>query len=109
MRVDLEDFFDPESTAEMERLIGQGRMMTNAMGGPLTGLPNLPPGARIVDLACGTGGWAVDAASTSPDSEIVGWISEEFEQSYQQMLIDMNQPGFCAIFTFVSVIGTRAA
>jgi len=64
--------FDPESTAEMERLIGQGRMMTNAMGGPLTGLPDLSPGARIVDLACGAGGWVLDAASTSPESEIVG-------------------------------------
>lgn len=79
--------FDPESTAEMERLIEQGRMMTNAMGGPLTGLPDLPPGARIVDLACGAGGWALDAVSTSPDSEIVGVDISRIMLDYANALV----------------------
>jgi len=65
-------YFDPESAAEMARLIEQDRMMTEAMGGPLHGLPDLPPDAQVVDLACGPGGWAIDAARIAPDAEIAG-------------------------------------
>ncbi|HZR42789.1 MAG TPA: class I SAM-dependent methyltransferase, partial [Ktedonobacteraceae bacterium] len=65
-------FFDPESASEMARLIEQDRMMTKAMGGPLAGLPDLPLGAQVLDLACGPGSWALDTAYASPDSEIAG-------------------------------------
>ncbi len=65
-------FFDAESTSEMVRLIEQDRTMTKAMGGPLAGLPPLPPAAQIVDLACGPGGWVLDVAYASPNIEIAG-------------------------------------
>jgi ubiquinone/menaquinone biosynthesis C-methylase UbiE len=65
-------FFDPESTAEMARLIEQDRTMTKAMGGPLAGLPDLPSNAQVVDLACGPGSWVLDTAYALPDSEIAG-------------------------------------
>jgi hypothetical protein len=32
---------------------------------------------------------------------------EEFNQAYQQMFIDMNQPDFRGLATFVSIIGTK--
>jgi ubiquinone/menaquinone biosynthesis C-methylase UbiE len=64
--------FDPESAQEMARLINQDRFTTRMMGGPLAGLPELPPGAQVLDLACGPGGWALEVAHERPDVEVCG-------------------------------------
>ncbi|HZR43042.1 MAG TPA: class I SAM-dependent methyltransferase [Ktedonobacteraceae bacterium] len=64
--------FDPENAAEMARLIEQARLATKGMGGPLTGLPKLSAGAKVVDLCCGPGGWVLDVACERPDVEVVG-------------------------------------
>lgn len=63
---------DPESTTEMARLIEQSRTLTQAMGGALAGLPNLPEGAQVIDLGCGPGDWVLDAAKKRPDIEVAG-------------------------------------
>jgi SAM-dependent methyltransferase len=64
--------FDAESPMELARLINQHQFVTSAMGGPLNGLPELPEGARVLDLACGPGGWVLDVAFARPDIEACG-------------------------------------
>ncbi len=63
---------DPESAVEMARLIDQDRTTTRAMGGPLSGVPDLPAHPQILDLACGPGGWVLDVAYACPDAEVAG-------------------------------------
>ena len=50
---------DPESPVEMARLIDLDRVVTKAMGGTLVGVANLPEEAKVLDLACGPGGWVL--------------------------------------------------
>src|SRR5581483_5789905 len=63
---------DAESPTEMARLIDLDRVVTKAMGGPLTGVPDLPPEAKVLDVACGPGGWVCDVAFARPDIEVAG-------------------------------------
>ncbi len=63
--------FDPESVAEMGRLIDQDRMVTKAMGGSFAGIDD-PSFRQVLDLACGPGGWVLDVAFAYPDSDVCG-------------------------------------
>jgi ubiquinone/menaquinone biosynthesis C-methylase UbiE len=63
---------DPESPVEMTRLIDLDRVLTKAMGGALSGAPELPMKAQLLDLSCGPGGWVLDVAYANPDSEVAG-------------------------------------
>ncbi len=66
-------FNDPESGAEMARLIDQDRLMTQGMGGPLPERANDFAGIdRILDIGCGPGGWLLDIAFEHPELEVVG-------------------------------------
>src|SRR5437763_13224521 len=64
--------FDPESPTELARLINQDRVITQAMGGPLSGVPDPSRLKNILDLGCGPGGWALDMAFALPDAEVEG-------------------------------------
>ena len=64
--------FNSEDPAEMVRLMHLDRSTTQAMGGPLAGLPPLREHARVLDLACGPGGWSLDVAFARPDIEVAG-------------------------------------
>jgi ubiquinone/menaquinone biosynthesis C-methylase UbiE len=48
------------------------RFLTSAMGGPLAPLPHIPEQTRILDLACGPGGWALDTAAQYPTCLVTG-------------------------------------
>lgn len=64
---------DPESAAEMIRLLDQDRLMTQAMGGLLSERNNDFTGyQRVLDLACGPGGWVQEVAFANPDIEVTG-------------------------------------
>ncbi|HZR44451.1 MAG TPA: methyltransferase domain-containing protein [Ktedonobacteraceae bacterium] len=63
---------DAESPTEMARLIDLHRVVTQAMGGPLAGVSELPPEAKVLDMACGPGGWVCDVAFERPDIEVAG-------------------------------------
>src|SRR5689334_19632063 len=63
---------DPESSAEMSRLQTQDKMLTKAMGGLLTEIPDLSGYRRVLDLACGPGDWALDLAYAHPHLEVIG-------------------------------------
>ncbi len=55
-------FNDPENVAEMARLLGQDRLITKGMGGLFSERFDLSGIHRILDLACGPGGWALEVA-----------------------------------------------
>jgi ubiquinone/menaquinone biosynthesis C-methylase UbiE len=64
--------FDTESATELARLINQERMTTQAMGGPLVGIPDPEMLRNVLDLGCGPGGWVLDVAFALPDAEVEG-------------------------------------
>jgi ubiquinone/menaquinone biosynthesis C-methylase UbiE len=57
---------------EVVRLAKQDRLVTASMGGVLAEQP--PPSAfgEVLDVACGAGGWAIEAAQTYPSLVLVG-------------------------------------
>ncbi len=63
---------NPESAAEMARLIDQHRFITRYMGGLFP--PDVDPAGfkRVLDLACGPGSWVQDVAFKYPETEVVG-------------------------------------
>ncbi len=65
-------FNDPENVAEMARLLGQDRLITKGMGGLFSERFDLSHIHRILDAACGPGGWALEVAFTYPEIEVVG-------------------------------------
>ena len=67
-------FNDPESGAEMARLLDQDRLITKGMGGLFPERGNDFSGIhRVLDAACGPGGWAMELAFTHPEIEVVGF------------------------------------
>ncbi len=67
-------FNDPESGAEMARLLDQDHLITNGMGGLFPERGNDFSGIhRVLDAACGPGGWAMELAFTHPEIEVVGF------------------------------------
>src|SRR5256886_7834491 len=65
---------DPESGAEMARLIDQDRLITKGMGGLFPERSNDFSGIhRVLDAACGPGGWAMEIAFRHPDIDVVGF------------------------------------
>jgi ubiquinone/menaquinone biosynthesis C-methylase UbiE len=64
--------FEAESAAEMARLINQDRVVTQAMGVALSGVPDAQSLRNVLDLGCGPGGWVLDVAFELPDAEIEG-------------------------------------
>ena len=67
-------FNDPESGAEMARLLNQDRLVTKGMGGLFAERSNDFSGIqRILDVACGPGGWVQEVAFEHPEIEVVGF------------------------------------
>ena len=66
-------FNDPESGAEMARLLEQDRLITKGMGGLFSERSDLSGMRRVLDAACGPGGWAREVALAYPQVEVVGF------------------------------------
>ncbi|MBX5448972.1 class I SAM-dependent methyltransferase [Thermogemmatispora sp.] len=64
--------FNAEDEAELTRLAHQDQLITAGMGGLLPEGLMLPKGGRVLDLACGPGGWAIAVAAAFPTVEVVG-------------------------------------
>jgi SAM-dependent methyltransferase len=65
--------FNAEDEAELTRLAHQDQLITAGMGGLLPEEGHtLPAGGRVLDLACGPGGWAIEVAAAFPAVEVVG-------------------------------------
>jgi ubiquinone/menaquinone biosynthesis C-methylase UbiE len=63
---------DAESAAEMARLVSQDQLTTRSMGGLLPEQTDLSSIHRVLDVACGPGGWVLDMAFEHPDIQVVG-------------------------------------
>ena len=57
---------------ELMRLAGQDRLVTASMGGVLAEQTDLGAFRRVLDVACGSGGWLIEAAQTYPEMSLVG-------------------------------------
>lgn len=58
--------------AETARLLLQEGLLTNAMGGVFPASEDLSDVHRVLDIACGPGGWALELAFEHPEIEVVG-------------------------------------
>ena len=65
-------FIDSQSAAEMARLLDFDRYLTKAMGGPMEERTDYTNIKRILDIACGPGGWVLDVAEAHPEIEVFG-------------------------------------
>ncbi len=61
-----------QSAQELVRLTIQGRMMTEAMGGPLPEQADPSSFRRVLDIACGPGEWVIETAKTYPTMSLTG-------------------------------------
>jgi ubiquinone/menaquinone biosynthesis C-methylase UbiE len=61
-----------DTAAEMARLILQDQILTRAMGGLIPPGTDLSKARRVLDVACGPGGWALELARAYPDLQVVG-------------------------------------
>jgi len=62
---------DRSNIDEMTRLTIQDQMFTASMGGVLPEQPNPTSFQRVLDVACGTGGWLIRAAKTYPSMSLL--------------------------------------
>jgi len=76
--------FDEKNPAEQQRLGVQDGLVTKCMGGVLPVDRPLPPGARVLDIACGPGEWTIALAKQYPDAEITGIDISEHMIGYAQ-------------------------
>jgi ubiquinone/menaquinone biosynthesis C-methylase UbiE len=65
-------WIDIEDAAETARLIDQDRLITDYLGGPFPDAFVPPKAGRVLDIACGPGGWALNVACNYPNFEVVG-------------------------------------
>lgn len=63
---------DRENKTELDRLAIQDRMITNAMGGVLPEQPDPTVFRHVLDIACGSGGWVIEAARAYPTMSLIG-------------------------------------
>jgi SAM-dependent methyltransferase len=62
---------NPDDPTELVRLLNLDRAITASMGGPLAGgIGEVQPLKHILDLACGPGGWVIDAAFALRKQEV---------------------------------------
>jgi ubiquinone/menaquinone biosynthesis C-methylase UbiE len=73
---------DTSGGTEIARLMKQSRLLTCSMGGVFPELADeLAHMHSILDVACGPGGWVLDAAYAYPNAEVVGI---DFDESLVQ-------------------------
>src|SRR6266567_3038266 len=63
---------DRRNEEELLRLAEQDRLVTASMGGVLPEQAEPSAFRRVLDVACGSGGWVIEAAQTYPEMSLVG-------------------------------------
>lgn len=63
---------DVKSGAEMARLMKQDHLLTKGMGGLFSERDDISTMHKILDIACGPGGWALEVAFAYPSTHVVG-------------------------------------
>ncbi len=83
-------YFIQDSPTEPIRLYEQDRLLTQLLGGILPEQADptafLAPMESVLDMACGTGGWAMHLAQTAPHLEVVGFDIDEPMIAYANTL-----------------------
>src|SRR6202163_3741363 len=66
--------FDPEDSFELSRLMSLDPLMGRLLGHPLAGLSPVQCArlGKVLDLACGPGGWALDLAYAHSRMQVAG-------------------------------------
>jgi len=82
---------DAESAAEMARLMRQDQLLTRGMGGTFPEKLDLTNVQRILDLACGPGGWALETAFTYSDIDVRGVDISERMITYANAQTEVQQ------------------
>lgn len=62
---------DRENLDELTRLTLQDHLLTTSLGGVLAEQPEPAAFRRVLDIGCGTGGWAIETAQAYPDMALV--------------------------------------
>jgi len=88
-------YFIQETQTELIRLYEQDRLLTQLLGGVLPEHPDpaafLAPMQTILDVACGTGGWAMSLAHIAPHLEIIGFDIDEQMIRYANALAQVGR------------------
>lgn len=63
---------DRQNQQELERLTIQDKVITSSMGGVLPEQPDPQNFKRVLDVGCGSGNWAIEAARTYPTMSLFG-------------------------------------
>ncbi len=85
MKEDNIYYFDAENAAEMARLSDQDRIVTKYLGGHFAEFDDLSGIRRVLDVACGSGGWAQEVAFAHPEMDVVGFDISETMIKYARM------------------------
>ncbi|KAI5919997.1 S-adenosyl-L-methionine-dependent methyltransferase [Camillea tinctor] len=75
-------YFLPNDVAEQERLDLQHQLFTFSIGGRLHICPLPENPGRVLDIATGTGLWAIEFAIKNPESEVVGTDLSPIQPQY---------------------------
>ncbi|GAC1389142.1 MAG: hypothetical protein NVS4B11_01260 [Ktedonobacteraceae bacterium] len=115
--------FNAESAAEMNRLTIQDHLLTKEMGGLLP--DDVAPSQirKVLDIACGPGGWALDLAYTHKHMEVIRidlsekmvnyansrkWPNAAFRiMDIRQALKEMESDDFRGVWYYLSVWGKK--
>ena len=63
---------DQQNVEELHRLVDQDGFVTASMGGVLPEQAEPLAFRRVLDVACGPGGWMIEVARTYPEISLVG-------------------------------------
>lgn len=82
---------DQQSEAELSRLVIQDQLITAAIGGVLPEQADVSRFRRVLDVACGPGGWIIKAARTYPNLSLVGIDISQRMIAYARRQADICQ------------------
>lgn len=82
---------NPEHTAELVRLVSQDQSMNEAMGSLFPKQLDLANTERVLDVACGPGGWALEVAFHYQDIDVVGIDISELMIRYARSQAQVQQ------------------
>lgn len=91
---------------ELNRLTIQDRMVTTAMGGVLPEQPDPTVFSRVLDVACGTGGWLIEVAQTYPQMSLAGIDISRQMIKYAQTQAEDHQVDDRIEFHVMDALGT---
>jgi len=97
---------DRRNKEELTRLTIQDRMLTASMGGVLPEQADPTSFCQVLDVACGTGGWAIEAARTYPTMSLVGIDISERMVDYARERANAKQVAGCVSFRVMDTLNT---